>query len=254
MANKKLVIGNWKMNPETFEDAKRIARKTRTSALGLKRTEVVACPPFPFIPAAKFKLQPSSFHLGAQSASIDENGAHTGEVSAKMLASLGVEYVIAGHSEERAAGDTDETVSKRIARTLEAGLVPVVCVGEKTREESGAHLDFLKRQITGTLAGISASNARKIILAYEPVWAIGAKEAMKPEDVYEMSLFVKKAFADMFGPEAGLRVRVLYGGSVNFKNAPEIMTVGKVDGLLVGRESVNPPGFADLLRAVDSIK
>lgn len=252
MATIKLVIGNWKMNPQTWDDAKRISRKMRSFARRLRTTSVVICPPLPFLPAARFKLQPETFHLGAQSASVDESGAHTGEVTARMLASLDVEYVIAGHSEERAAGDTDEMVSQRIARILEAGLVPVVCVGEMTREESGAHLEFLRRQITASLAGIPADKARRIILAYEPIWAIGAKEAMKPEDIYEMSLFVKKAFADLFGTEAGLKVRVLYGGSVHAKNAADIMKIGKVDGLLVGRESVNPPGFLDLLKAVDT--
>jgi triosephosphate isomerase len=253
MAHKRLVIGNWKMNPDTFDAAKSIAKKTRSFSRRLSQTEVVVCPPFPFIAAAKVRMQPSAFHIGAQSASVDEGGAHTGDVSAAMLASLGVEYVIAGHSEERAAGDTDETVSRRIRRILEAGLTAVVCVGEKSREESGSHLGFLKSQIQATFAGVPADKARRIVLAYEPVWAIGAKEPMNPDQIYEMSIFVKKVFADAFGSDAGHKVRVLYGGSVNFRNAADIMKTGKVDGLLVGRESVNMPGFLELLRSVDSI-
>lgn len=252
MSTKKLVIGNWKMNPETFEDAKRIARQTRSLARRLARTDVVVCPPFAFIPAAQFRLQPDAFHVGAQSASTEEGGPHTGDVSAAMLASLGAEYAIAGHSEERVRGDSDAVVSRRIQRILEAGLTAVVCVGERSREESGSYLGFLNEQIRATFAGVPADKARRIVLAYEPVWAIGAKEAMRPEDVYEMSLFVKKVFSDVFGPDAGHKVRVLYGGSVNFRNARDIMKIGKVDGLLVGRESVNMPGFAELLKAVDA--
>ncbi len=250
----KLIIGNWKMNVATVEDAKRIAKRTRTVAVRLMHTTVVACPPFPFISAAASRRSSANFHLGAQSASIHESGSYTGEASAAMLKSLGVEYVIAGHSEERARGDSDETVSKRIARIIEAGMTAIVCVGEKARGENGEHFEYLKDQIKGTFAGVSAEQAtRRVIIAYEPVWAIGAKEAMAPSDVCEMSIFVKKTFADLFGSEAGLKVRVLYGGAVNFRNARDIITAGRVDGLLVGRESVNMPGFVELLKAVDEI-
>jgi triosephosphate isomerase len=170
-----------------------------------------------------------------------------------MLSSMGVEYVIAGHSEERARGDSDEIVSKRIARILETRMTAVVCVGEKARDESGAHFDFIRDEIKATFSGIPANKAKSIIIAYEPIWAIGAQEAMAPEQIYEMSLFVKKVFADVFGQEAAMKVKVLYGGSVNFRNAADIIGIGKVDGLLVGRESVNMPGFTELLKAVDKI-
>lgn len=254
MATKHLIIGNWKMNPASAEDAKTIGKKTRSIAADLKRTEVVACPPFAFIPLAASRTSVKNFALGAQSASVDEAGAHTGDVSAAMLKSLEVEYVIAGHSEERAAGDTDETVSRRIGRILEAGMTAVVCVGEKVRAENGSHFDFLREQIKNTLNSVPKEKAKDVVLAYEPVWAIGAKEAMVPEQVHEMSIFVKKVFADVFSPEAAMKAKVLYGGSVNSRNAAEIMKIGQVDGLLVGRESVNPPGFAELLKAVDAIK
>jgi triosephosphate isomerase len=170
-----------------------------------------------------------------------------------MVVSLGAKYAIVGHSEQRAAGDTDEIVSKRLARALEAGMTAIVCVGEKAREESGAHFDFIKEEIKNSLSGVSEDKRSRIMLAYEPIWAIGAQDAMPPEQIYEMSIFVKKAFADMFGPEAGLKVKVLYGGAVNFRNAADILQRGKVDGLLVGRESVNMPGFTELLKAVDGV-
>ena len=246
------------MNPASLADAKRIAKKARSVAARLERTHVVVCPPFPFIGAAASRKPVPGFHLGAQSVSIELGGAHTGEVSSDMLKSLGVEYVIVGHSEQRAAGDTDEVVSKRISRVLEAGLTAVVCVGEKTRDESGTYFDFIKDQIKKTFAGIPADKTglvnRRIILAYEPIWAIGAKEAMAATDIYEMSLFIKKALADVFGAETGLKAKVLYGGSVNFRNAAEIIEVGQVDGLLVGRESVNLPGFVELLKEVDKFE
>lgn len=254
---KRLVVGNWKMNPETFEAAKAIARKTRAVCARLSSTEVVVCPPFPFIPAALSRKRTPGFRMGAQSVSLEASGPHTGQVNSQMLKSLGVEFVIAGHSEERQAGVTSAEISRKISMILDAGLTAVVCFGEKARDENGAHLDLLKSQIMETFAGVSVEKTRDVVLAYEPIWAISAKDhanqAMLPEQVYEMSLFVKKVFADVFGQDAGLKVRVLYGGSVNFRNAGDIVKIGKVDGLLVGRESVNIPGFKELIKAVDAI-
>ncbi len=253
MSSRHLIIGNWKMNPAGFEDAKRIARRTRAVAARLAHAEAVVCPPFPFIAAAISRNPGANFHIGAQSVSIEDGGAHTGEVSAAMLRSLGAEYAIAGHSEARASGETDSIVSKKIARILDSGMTAVVCVGEKARDENGGHFEFLKNQIKGSFEGIAEDKAKRVIIAYEPVWAVGAKEAMATADINEMAIFVKKTFADLFGAEAGLKLKVLYGGAVNFRNAGEIIRTGRVDGLLVGRESVNMPGFMELLKAVDNI-
>lgn len=250
--SKKLIIGNWKMNVGTLKDAKAIAKKSLALSKKMKHTEIVVCPSFPHIAVAAAKAK--AYHLGAQSASVFENGSHTGDVGARQLADLGVEYVLAGHSEQRQAGDTDETVSKRIQRILEAGLTAVVCCGDKARAEDGSHLESLKNQLKASLANIPAEKAGRLMIAYEPVWAIGAKEAMQADQVYEMSLFVKKVFAEVFGPDAGHKVKVLYGGAVKADNAAEIMSVGKVDGLLVGRESVNIQGLTDLCKVVDSVK
>ena len=252
--SKHLIVGNWKMNPGTLAEAKKIARRVKRVAPELKGSEAVIAPPFPFIAACGSRRPIKNFHLGAQSASHEETGPYTGEVGATMLRDIGAEYVIVGHSEERKGGDTDERVSQKMRAVLEAKLIPIVCVGEAVRDENGAYLETLKNQIKATFANIQPKSASHIVLAYEPIWAIGAKEAMRPEDVREMSIFVKKIFADLFGADAGIKVRVLYGGSVNFRNAPDIMTIGKVDGLLVGRESVNTPGFIELLKAVDQAK
>lgn len=251
--SKHLIVGNWKMNPGTLAEAKKIALKVRRVATDLKSAEAVIAPPFPFIAACSPRKAVKNFHMGAQSASHEETGPYTGEVGATMLRDIGVEYVIVGHSEERKGGDTDERVSQKMKAVLEARLIPIVCVGEEVRDENGAYLDTLKSQIKNTFAGIPAKSISRVILAYEPIWAIGAKDAMLPGDIRETSIFVKKIFADLFGADAGRKVRVLYGGSVNYRNAPDIMTVGKVDGLLVGRESVNTPGFVALLKAVDGV-
>lgn len=251
--SKKLVIGNWKMNPATLDEAKEIIKKTRRIASQLSNTEVVACPPFVFISALVSKSDATTAKIGAQSSSFEEGGPHTGEVAAGMLRDVGVEYVIVGHSEERSAGDTDEMVSKRLMAVLGAGMKAVLCVGEKMRDEGGAYLETLKVQIRNSLTNVPIGYAKNIIIAYEPVWAIGAKEAMPSDQIYEMTLFVRKVFSDIFSQNQAMKVPVLYGGSVNFRNAGEIISIGKVDGLLVGRESVNMPGFAELLMAVDSV-
>ncbi len=252
---KKLIVGNWKMNPVTLDEAKKIAGKIKRIAPTLVSTETVIVPPLPFILACGVRKEIAHFHLGAQSASVEMvRGPHTGEVSAEMLHDIGVEYIIIGHSEQRAKGESDATVAKKIKAVIDAGLSPIVCVGELVRDEAGAYLEVLKNQIKHSFADVPLNSAKSIILAYEPVWAIGAPEPMKNEDIHESSIFVKKVFSDIFGAEAGLKVRVLYGGSVNYRNAPDIIAYGKVDGLLVGRESVNVPGFVELLKAVDALK
>lgn len=251
---KKLIIGNWKMNPSTIDEAKKIVRKIRSVAGRLEHTDVVACPPLVFIPVAISKRDPNTLKIGAQTVSYEEGGPHTGEVSTVMLSGLGVKYVIVGHSEERAVGDTDEMISRRVKAVVESGMTAVLCVGEKIRDEGGAYLNTLESQIRNSLAGVPSNLAKNIVLAYEPVWAIGAKEAMAPEQIYEMSIFVKKVFADVFSQNQAMKIFVLYGGSVNFRNAGEIVKTGQVDGLLVGRESVNVPGFTELLKAVDAIE
>lgn len=253
--NKKLIVGNWKMNPVTLDEAKKIARKIKRASDSFVSVETVICPPFPFIISCTSKSENKFFHMGAQSVSVEvDRGPFTGEVSATMLKEIGVKYVIIGHSEQRARGESDVIVSKKVKAVLDAGLSPIICVGEASRDEAGSYLETLKSQIKQSLADIPAKFASDIVLAYEPIWAIGAQEAMKNEDIYESSLFVKKVFSDMFGPEAGVKVQVLYGGSVNYRNAPDIIAIGKVDGLLVGRESVNAPGFVELLKAVDLLK
>ena len=253
MSTHRLVIGNWKMNPATLALARRLARQTRLAAAKLQTTEVVICPPFPFLSVAAGRQPVSHFAFGAQSVSAAEGGAHTGEVSASMLKSLGASYVIVGHSEERARGLTDEVVSQAVLRAVESGLSVVVCVGEKERLDGGEHFAQLSAQIERSLGNLPVSALKHVILAYEPIWAIGAKEAMAPEAVGETALFIKKVLADRFGPAESAKVKILYGGSVNFRNAAEIVRLGRVDGLLVGRESVNWPGFQALISAVDGL-
>ena len=256
--SKRLLVGNWKMNPSRLEDARRILAAYKKVAAKLTRTGIVACPPFVYLPLVASKKGPraaksaSRISAGAQDVFWQSEGAFTGEVSARMLRDLGVSHVIIGHSERRKMGETDETVSKKTVAALSAGLAPIVCVGEAVHDADGAYLETLKVQIKDSLANVPKSSAAKLVIAYEPIWAIGAQEAMKPEEVREMAIYIKKVVSDIFGRDQAMDLPVLYGGSVNWRNAGDIIRIGEVEGLLVGRESVNVPGFVELAKAVDA--
>lgn len=250
---RKIIVGNWKMNPTTMEEAVNIFKKIKNTALKLASTHVIVCPPFPYISRfASVKGKPV-VAVGAQNVFFEERGAFTGEVSAVMLRDLGVTHVIVGHSERRAEGESDEIVAKKVGAVLDAGIHPIICVGEKERDIHGLYLDVLKAQIKNSLSKVPKKLVNQLIIAYEPVWAIGAKEPMEPAIIEEMSIFIRKVISDIFGQENALKTTVLYGGSINFRNAPDIISRGKVDGLLVGRESVNIPGFVELLKAADAV-
>ena len=251
---RKIIVGNWKMNPTTYADAQNIFKKIKNTASKLNSTHVVMCPPLVYI--AKFASPKTlskvkSAGVGAQNVYFEPQGAFTGEVSAPMLKDLGVSHVIVGHSERRAGGETDEVISKKVLAVLEAGIHPILCVGESEHDSHGLYLETLKNQIKASLSKVPKRLLNQIIVAYEPVWAIGAKEPMDAATIEEMTIFIKKVLSDIGDHESAIATPILYGGSINFRNAPDIMVRGKVDGLLVGRESVNTPGFIELLKAVD---
>ena len=255
---RKIIVGNWKMNPTTLAEAQKIFNTLKRAAGRMKTTSVVMCPPMAYVgkfAAGKINSRAKPVvGLGTQNVFSESQGAYTGEVSAPMLKDLGVSHIIIGHSERRAMGETDEMISKKVLAALEAGIHPIVCVGEAVRDAHALYLDTLKNQIKNSLANVPKKLLNQIIVAYEPVWAIGAKEAMDSATIEEMTIFIKKVLSDIGTHDTGISTPILYGGSVNFRNAPDVMSRGKVDGLLVGRESVNIPGFIELLKAVDVLK
>ncbi len=238
------------MNPQTTEEASRIATTVKKVAIKSKKIDTVVCPPFVYAHLVKTA---DNFSLGAQNVSLEQSGSFTGEVSADMLKSVGVKYVIVGHAERRKMGETDEIVSQKIGAVVGAGLQVILCVGEKERDQNGDYLAVLKAQIIASLGKLARKDVKQLIVAYEPLWTIGAPVAMTPADVRETGLFIKKVLADTYGQEYALSVRILYGGSVTFKNAKDIVLLGQVDGLLVGRESINTEGFNLILKEIDGI-
>jgi triosephosphate isomerase (TIM) len=247
MAKKKLVIANWKLYIEKPDEAKRFVGRLRRRRLS-GGVEVVVAPSYPLIPATAAALKGSKIKIGAQSVSEFEGGAHTGEVSAAALKNCGVSYAIVGHSERRAQGESEETVKKQLARAREAKLVPVLCVGERERDPGGAYLSFIENQLRAALTG---SGRGALVVAYEPVWAIGktAAEAMKPAEVREMSIFIRKTLVGLLPRAEALKVPILYGGSVEPANAAALAAEAEVDGFLVGHESAVVEAFSVIINA-----
>jgi triosephosphate isomerase len=250
----KLIIANWKMNPETMREAKEIFQAIKKSATRIGQP-VVICPPFLFIEPLS-KLATPKINLGAEDLSrvlpTGGVGAYTGETSGLQIRGAGAKYAISGHSERRLLGDTDEVVNKKVKAALKSGLKPILCVGESKRDDAGNFLHFIRKQLELDLADVSKSDLDNLIIAYEPIWAIGklAKREASPEECREIVIFIKKVLADMFGRKPMEKVKIIYGGSVNERNARDYITTGAADGLLIGRVSLKPQKFNEILKAI----
>lgn len=256
MKKQNLVIANWKMSPETLEEAKKIFNGIRSATKGLRNTDAVVCPPFPFIHPLSKLNSPKNLFLGAQNIFSEIKGAFTGEVGVGMVKDLGAKFVILGHSERRAMGETGETIRKKLQIAFDADLTPILCIGERERDKDGNHLALVKNQIKEGLTGLSKKYLVGITLAYEPIWAIGRsyKEAMTPTDIHETVLFIKKVIGELSGKDIAAGAKILYGGSVEAENAGMIMEYGNVDGFLVGHASLIPSDFSAILKAADTRK
>lgn len=244
-----LVVGNWKMNPVSLKLAEKtfseISKKIKTK----KGIFIIVCPPYLYLSALSKKSRTIS--LGAQNVFYEKEGAFTGEISPTMLKDLGVKYVILGHSERRMLGEKEEHVAKKVSIVLKAGLTPIICVGEKERDTNHKYLQFIEQEIKSATSLISKNLISKVIFAYEPIWAIG-KDALRQatsEEAREMSIFLHKVISDLSSPSISKSVKILYGGSVDEKNAKEFIKNSGMDGLLVGRASLNANQFLKLVEA-----
>jgi len=240
------------MNPLTSKEAEKLFSGVTQDIFSIKKTEVVVCPPFIYLERLK-KIRTSKMKLGAQDAFWDEAGAFTGEVSGEMLYNIGIKYVILGHSERRAIGESNQDINKKIKASLVAGLIPILCVGESIRDENHSYFNFIKTEMEECLIGISKNSMAKIIIAYEPIWAISStpnRQDATPDDSREMAIFIRKILADKFGSEAG-RTRIIYGGSVNEKDAKDFLKDGGVEGLLIGRASLSAKKFTGIIKTCE---
>ncbi|HRZ30372.1 MAG TPA: triose-phosphate isomerase [Candidatus Paceibacterota bacterium] len=249
MSNK-IIVGNWKMNPVTLKDAKLTFGGIKRSLSKVRGVSVLICPPYVYLSELKKLVTGGKLEIGAQDNHYQDQGAQTGGISAYMIRDLGIKTVIIGHSERRASGDTDEIINKKVLTALTAGLRVILCLGEKVRDEKCHYLDVLQDQLVKDLAGFPVKLADRLIVAYEPVWAIGkdATGVETPEGFLHNKIFIRKILTDIIGRKKAMAVPVLYGGSANAQNAGDFLGAGQADGLLVGRDSLNPKNFVEIIK------
>ena len=259
MKNKKLyLIGNWKMNPETQEEAKKLASDISRGVKKLRARNVVVviCPPFPYLSIINYQL--SIIKLGAQDVFFEDSGAYTGEISPSMLRDVGVKYVIVGHSERRRfLNETNETINKKLKAVLKNKMTPILAIGEKEKEGQGS-IQEIKDQLSFALDGLKTSEVKKIIFVYEPVWAISGGDknhkAAEPNDVLGMKIFIKKILTDLYNKRLAENVPIIYGGSSNASNVKEFVYDGEMDGALPGSASLDAEEFIKMAQVLTGYK
>jgi len=249
MKGKKILVANWKMHPPTLAEAKRLFERVKKGA-ARRTVTLIVCPPFIYLNELRGT---SKVALGAQNVFFEGDGAHTGEIDPSMLKNLGAKYVIIGHSERRALGEDFPLIQRKTAGALEAGLRVILCIGERERDHEANYLAFLSEELRSALTGISPKQLKNLIIAYEPIWAIGknAEQAMKPEEVHEMVIYVRKILSELFNRKVAEKVPVLYGGSVEHDNIERLLRIGAADGFLVGHASLDAKQFVEMIQIVD---
>lgn len=245
---RKIIAGNWKMNKTAIE-AVEFVNELKDNVADLE-AEVVVCPTFVCLPAVVEAARGTNIKVGAQNIHWADNGAFTGEVSGEMLKEIGVEYVIIGHSERRQYfNETDETVNSRLKAAIKYGLKPIVCVGELLEErEKGITNEVLERQTTGALMEILPESVRNLVIAYEPVWAIGTGKTASADDANDACKFIRSVVEKLYNKEVADTVRIQYGGSVKPSNANELFTTSDIDGGLVGGASLKAEDFYKIVK------
>lgn len=249
---KTIIAGNWKMNMLASQ-VKPFADELKTLSPRAKWCETVVCVPFVMVPAALKAFKDSRVAVGAENLNENEKGAYTGEVSAAMLADLGVKYVIIGHSERRQYyGETDISVNKKVHAALEAGLNPIICVGESLEQrELDITLELITLQVKTALAGVPAEKMRKVVIAYEPIWAIGTGKTATAEQANEVCSAIRGVIRTIYGARIARAVTIQYGGSMNDKNAAELLAQPDIDGGLIGGAALVPEKFAAIIDAAN---
>lgn len=249
------VIANWKMHPGTLQEARKLFSGVARRVSRIHRTRIVVCPPLLYLSDLARGYRGTKVRFGAQDVSRESGvGAHTGEVSAVILKRAGADYAIVGHSERRAAGENSEVVSAKVRAALNAGLVPVLCIGEEERDHEGKYFLQLERELLASLDDVPRTRAHRLIIAYEPVWAIGkrAQSAVTPRALHETVIFIRKVLSKKYGRAIGMKIPILYGGSVEGTNAGGLIREGVVGGFLVGHASLVVRDFIAIVDAVET--
>lgn len=245
---KALIVGNWKAYVASLKDASKLFDAIDKGTRRGTKAEIIICPPAPFIAPLSAGYRGTRIAFGAQDAAA-ENGKSTGATTPSMLKDVGAAYVIVGHSERREEGDTDEAVAKKVLAVLAAGLTPIVCVGERVRDKDGHYLAELEKSLLASLARIEPASLKKLVIGYEPVWAVGASTLPTAREIREAIIFLRKVLATRYDRAAALKVRILYGGDVNDTNIASLIAASDASGFLVGRASVVADEFVRIIRA-----
>lgn len=251
---KPIIAGNWKMYKDVNE-AVELANGIKRAAFDIDNVDIVIAPPFTDLSDVGEMLVESNIALSAQNCYWEAEGAYTGEVSVSMLKSIGCKYVIIGHSERRKYfGETNETVNKRVAAAIDGGLIPIMCVGETLEErEAGKTMEVVKDQVTGGLKGFEESYLDKLVVAYEPVWAIGTGKTATPLQAQEVHKVIRDLLKEMYSESLADSKCILYGGSVNQGNIEQLMSEEDIDGGLIGGASLKSDGFADIIKTTSQL-
>jgi triosephosphate isomerase (TIM) len=256
MTKKILIVANWKMNPRTLAEAKTLFNGIKNQASVVRRVDTVLCMPYLFIHPLKGLYKGRKIAFGAQDIFYEPSGPFTGEISPEQLKSFGVEYVIVGHSERRELGETNEMVARKIEAATTSEFKTILCIGERTRDEEGVYLAFLREQIESALRDAPRRYIGNLIIAYEPLWAIGrtASEAVSSHELHQSVLYIKKVISDVLGTKVAHSVQILYGGSVEPSNANDLLQDGEIDGFLIGHASLVKEEFSEILSIADQAK
>jgi len=244
-----VIAGNWKMH-NTVNESLALVRALKGLVAGVSGVEIIVAPVFTALGAVAAEIKGSNIALSSQNVFWEEKGAYTGEIAPGMLKDVGCTYAIIGHSERRQYfGETDESVNKRVKAALKAGLTPIMCVGETLAErEGGKTLEVVSRQVTGGLSGLSPAEVDKLIIAYEPVWAIGTGKTATPEQAEEVHADIRRLVGDIAGAATAAGIRILYGGSVKADNVDILMSQADIDGALVGGAALQAESFARIVK------
>ncbi len=249
---KTIIAGNWKMN-KTPAAARQLIEELKPLVSKAKWCDVVLCVPFVDIPNAIKATKGAKIAIGAQNMHFEASGAYTGEISADMLTELGVKYVIIGHSERRQYfAETDATVNLKVHAALKAGLRPIVCVGESLEQRDlGITIEHIRLQVKSALSGVDATNVKRIVIAYEPIWAIGTGRTATSDQAEEVCSAIRDCIREMYGARVARSITIQYGGSMNASNAAELLSKPNVDGGLIGGASLKPIDFATIVNAAN---
>ena len=247
----KVIAGNWKMNKDFRQTEELIDGLKKSVSFDLQSVSVILCPPFTSLELAARLVKGTPFAIGGQNMYFEDEGAFTGEIAPAMLKSVGCRYVILGHSERRQFfGETDEFINKKVKKALASGLIPIVCVGETLQQrEQNITEQIVTAQVRGVLSDVSAQNAEKLILAYEPVWAIGTGRTATPQQAEDVHALIRKLLTELYGGTTAERGIIQYGGSVKADNAADLLWQPNVDGALVGGACLKADSFSAIIRA-----